>query len=67
MYFDTFSEFIAMGGHALYVWSAYAAFLVILAWVAFDVISCRRLNVAKAKKAWKREQLRSADAERKDA
>jgi len=28
--FDSFSEFLAMGGYAIYVWSAYAFFLIIL-------------------------------------
>ncbi len=29
MYFDNFSEFIAMGGHARYVWSSYLIALVV--------------------------------------
>ena len=28
--FDTFAEFIAMGGHALYVWLAYGSTIVVL-------------------------------------
>lgn len=36
MYFDTFADFVDMGGHALYVWLAYSIALVI---VAFNVIS----------------------------
>tara|TARA_B110000495_G_C22893322_1_gene521101 strand:- start:454 stop:681 length:228 start_codon:yes stop_codon:yes gene_type:complete len=28
--FDSFSEFLAMGGYASYVWSAYAFFVAIL-------------------------------------
>ncbi|XOV82287.1 MAG: heme exporter protein CcmD [bacterium] len=30
MQFDSFAEFVAMGGHALYVWLAYGATLAIL-------------------------------------
>ena len=30
MQFDSFAEFIAMGGHALYVWLAYGATVAIL-------------------------------------
>lgn len=30
MQFDSFAEFIAMGGHALYVWLAYGATVLIL-------------------------------------
>tara|TARA_R110002167_G_scaffold82282_4_gene224547 strand:- start:1296 stop:1499 length:204 start_codon:yes stop_codon:yes gene_type:complete len=36
MYFDSFADFVAMGGHALYVWLAYSIALVI---IAFNVIS----------------------------
>ena len=30
MQFDSWSEFVAMGGHALYVWLAYGATLLVL-------------------------------------
>ncbi len=36
MYFDSFSDFIAMGGHGLYVWLAYG---IALAVVSFNLIS----------------------------
>jgi heme exporter protein D len=32
MYFDTFADFIAMGNHGLYVWMAYAFFLLVMCW-----------------------------------
>ena len=30
MYFDSFAEFLRMGGHALYVWVAYGSTLLVL-------------------------------------
>lgn len=30
MFFDSFSDFLAMGGHGLYVWSAYGIAAVVL-------------------------------------
>lgn len=32
MHFSSFGEFLAMGGHAPYVWSSYAFMLVIVLW-----------------------------------
>ena len=32
MYFDTFAEFLQMGKHGLYVWSAYGATGLVLLW-----------------------------------
>ena len=36
MFFDSFSDFIAMGGHGLYVWLAYGIALVV---VLFNIVS----------------------------
>lgn len=34
MYFDSFADFLAMGGHGLYVWLAYGVtLLTLLLWV----------------------------------
>jgi heme exporter protein D len=41
MSFDSFGEFLAMGGHGLYVWVSYAASVII---VLANVISVRRLR-----------------------
>lgn len=30
MYFDSLSEFVNMGGHALYVWSSFAISLILM-------------------------------------
>ena len=32
MYFDTFAEFLQMGKHGFYVWSAYGATGLVLLW-----------------------------------
>ena len=43
MSFDTLSDFLAMGHHALYVWSAYGICLAVLALnVALPVLARRR-------------------------
>ncbi|NER60976.1 heme exporter protein CcmD [Pseudomonas sp. MAFF212428] len=43
MSFASFSDFVAMGHHALYVWSAYGICLLVLALnVAAPVLSKRR-------------------------
>lgn len=36
MYFDSFSDFVAMGGHGLYVWLCYAIAITI---ISFNIIS----------------------------
>lgn len=55
MYFDSFSDFIAMGKHGLYVWLSYGIFLVIIAWNIWVLVSNRRRCIASAKKTWQRE------------
>ena len=46
MYFDSFSEFIAMDGHALYVWMAYGASVAFL--VSYPLIlSARRKRIVR--------------------
>jgi len=43
MSFDSFSDFLAMGHHALYVWSAYGISLSVLALnVALPLLARRR-------------------------
>lgn len=42
--FDSFAEFLDMGGHALYVWSAYALFLLFIAGnVLFPLLSKKKI------------------------
>ena len=42
MSFDSWSEFIAMGGHGLYVWLAYGAALIVVLFNLFSVRLARR-------------------------
>ena len=44
MYFDSFAEFLRMGGHGLYVWVAYGSTLVVLL-SAFFITRRTALNV----------------------
>ncbi len=39
MSFDSFSEFLAMGGHGLYVWLSYALGLVL---IVYNLLAPRR-------------------------
>ncbi|WP_207062456.1 heme exporter protein CcmD [Motiliproteus sp. SC1-56] len=59
MYFDSFSEFLAMGGHGPYVWACYALASVI---IGFNVIS-----PLMAKKQFLSEQARRLRRERRAA
>lgn len=44
MAFDSWQALLAMGGHGLYVWSAYGVTLTVLAWlVAAPLLQRRRL------------------------
>jgi heme exporter protein D len=40
--FDSFSEFLAMGGYATYVWSAYAFFVLVLIFNVWQPILARK-------------------------
>jgi len=57
MYFDSFSEFLSMGNHALYVWMSYGFFVLILAWIWVDARINRRVNLKKARRVWARETI----------
>lgn len=47
MYFKTFEDFIAMGGHGFYVWLCYGVTLSAL--IAYFVVSNKQTNSAKVK------------------
>lgn len=54
--FDSFSDFLAMGGYASYVWSAYAFFVVILVFNIWQPVL--------AKKKFLKQQLGREQVER---
>ncbi|MCD0501406.1 heme exporter protein CcmD [Bordetella petrii] len=41
--FSSFAEFLAMGSHGVYVWTAYAFSLALLCWMALAPLLARRL------------------------
>ncbi len=59
MYFESFSEFLNMGGHGLYVWMAYGLSAVLLAInVVLPIMHKRQLVKEQARKL-RREQKTS--------
>ncbi|MFT5721605.1 MAG: heme exporter protein D [Motiliproteus sp.] len=56
MYFDTFSDFIAMGGHGLYVWLAYAIALIIIVFNVLSPLLAKKQFMAAYKRRLRREQ-----------
>jgi len=58
MSFDSFTDFVAMGGHAAYVWPAYGLGLVVLAGlVAAPMRARRRFLAVEAERARARSAL----------
>ena len=58
--FDSFSEFLSMGGYAIYVWSAYAFFVVILIFNIWQPMLARKKYF---KQLLKREQVQQERAQ----
>ncbi|MEH6649228.1 MAG: heme exporter protein CcmD [Motiliproteus sp.] len=56
MYFDSLADFIAMGGHGLYVWLAYSIALVIVVFNIASPILRKRQFMANYRKRLQREQ-----------
>lgn len=59
MYFESLSDFINMGGHALYVWSSYAITLVLMT----ASILLPWLNLKRTRKQLKRQLAREVASE----
>lgn len=58
MYFESFAEFIAMGKHGVYVWSAYGITLAVLALnVALPILARRRYLKEEARRL-RREEVK---------
>lgn len=56
MNFNSFDEFLAMGGYGLYVWSAYGITLVVFAYNIIRPILMRRRELKQQKQQQKHEQ-----------
>lgn len=57
MTFDSFSDFLAMGHHALYVWSAYGACLLAVLWNLGVPILARRRQLQEEARRLRREHI----------
>ncbi len=55
MNFDSFPEFLAMGGYGPYVWSAYAITLVVLAYNVLRPITVRKKVIRDLKRVLEQE------------
>jgi heme exporter protein D len=56
MYFDSFAEFLAMGRHAPYVWSAYGLTFAIVLWNVLQPWRRRRALLQEQAALLRREQ-----------
>lgn len=55
MQFNSFSEFLAMGGYGAYVWSSVAIVLIAIGWLTYDSVTLK----SKSFKMIKQEQERA--------
>lgn len=60
MYFSSFSEFVAMGGHAPYVWSAYGAMVLGLSLLIWRQHRRERAWLLQQQRLLKRQQAMQA-------
>ena len=56
MHFDSFSDFLAMGGYAPYVWSAYWISFAALLWLMVSSLNTKRRQTAEIKNKIAREK-----------
>lgn len=56
MHFDTFSDFLAMGGYATYVWGAFGATFLSLFWILFSSLGKRRQLLKEIEQKMAREE-----------
>jgi len=62
MYFDNFSEFLAMGGHGLYVWIAYGLTAVIFIFNLIIPIFKRKRIIVEQTRQLRREELHASNS-----
>ena len=63
MSFNSFSDFIAMGGHGLYVWSAYGVTLVVFTFNAVKPLFMNKRFLQEQKQLQRRELARENTAQ----
>jgi len=63
MSFNTFSEFVQMGGHGFFVWTAYGITLVVLSYNIINPMVMNRRFVRSQKQNLRREQARQEKTE----
>ena len=63
MSFNTFSEFVQMGGHGFFVWTAYGITLVVLSYNIINPMVMNRRFVKSQKQNLRREQARQENTE----
>lgn len=59
MSFDSFADFLAMGGHGLYVWSSYAIGLIVLLANVVSPIMTRKRLITEQLRRIRREEMNS--------
>ena len=64
MSFDSLAEFLAMGGHALYVWLSYGAALLVVLYNVVSLHLARRRHIREAADRLRRHAGREARAAR---
>ena len=63
MYFDSFAEFLAMGRHGVYVWTAYGVTAALIG-ASLVAMARRRLQVrAETRRAVRRERMTRDESE----
>lgn len=55
--FESFAEFLAMGGHGLYVWSTYGICMALMVWTAVLPVLARRRYLKDLDRRRRREAL----------
>ncbi|WP_224797947.1 heme exporter protein CcmD [Idiomarina abyssalis] len=56
MAFDSFTDFVAMGGYGLYVWLSFFLSFVVLAGVALETLLAKRQLAKKSKQLQQRQE-----------
>ena len=62
MQFQSFAEFLAMGGDAVYVWTSYGFFALVIAFNVIQPALAKRKIIRNLKACWQREAARRAQS-----